>query len=189
MNFAPTWDLFILVFFAIIVAYSFIIGRNATLKIIIGTYIAVLAADGVGNLIDKLLLSEGSLINIFTVTDSSSLVVLKILIFVFSIVVLTTQGRFFVEIPREQSLLVGLAITGAFGFLSAGLIISTILVYISGGSFVADTLATSGMDITQDSYLALTMTENYNFWFSMPAIAFVIASFVEGVGSGVSEEE
>lgn len=190
MNFTPTWDLFILVFFAIIVAYSFIIGRNATLKIIISSYIAILATDGVGNLVDRLLLSENPVINIFTAADSSSLIVLKILIFVTAIVLLTVRGSFFVETPSERSVLLNLTITGTFGFLSAGLIISTVLVYISGGTFVTDPTATfipTGLNIAADSMLARTMTENYNFWFSMPAIALLIASFVGGGGAPAEE--
>jgi len=188
---APTWDLFILVFFAIIVAYSFIVGRNATLKIIIATYIAILAADGIGNFVDKLLLTEGAVINLFTAADASSLVVLKILIFVLSIVLLAIRGSFFVDVPADRSMLMSLATTGTFGFLSAGLIVSTILVYISGGSFVFDpTIAQgAGIDITSSSSLAQTMTANYNFWFSMPAIAFVISSFVGGGEPAISAEE
>ena len=45
-----SWDLFVIVFFAVIIAYSFIIGRNQTLKVIIASYIAILASDGIGNL-------------------------------------------------------------------------------------------------------------------------------------------
>ncbi len=185
---APTWDLFILVFFAIIVAYSFIIGRNATLKIIISSYIAILATDGLGNLIDRMLLSESPIINIFTTANSSSLIVLKILIFVLTIVILTVRGRFFVEIGRENSFLINIAITGTFGLLSAGLIVSTVLIYMSGGSFVGEAASfVAGVDITRDSYLARTLTDNYNFWFSMPAIAFVVSSFVGGSEAGIEE--
>ena len=53
MNLNLSWDLFILVFFAVVVAYSFIIGKNQTLKVILGTYLAVLCADGMGNLFGK----------------------------------------------------------------------------------------------------------------------------------------
>ena len=55
MNIVLSWDLFIVVFFSVIIAYSFIVGRNQTIKIIIGTYMATLAADGVANLAHKYL--------------------------------------------------------------------------------------------------------------------------------------
>ncbi|MFH1375900.1 MAG: hypothetical protein ABIH35_04505 [Patescibacteria group bacterium] len=187
MQILPTWDLFIIVFFAIILAYSFIVGRNATLKIVIATYIAILTADGFGNIIDRYFLSPDRLVDVATAAGPESLVILKILIFVLVILLVTVRGSFFVALDRERSVLISIATTGAFGFLSAGLIISTILVYISGGVFVGSATSAIGVDITADSMLARLMTENYNIWFSLPAIAFVVASFVGGEKDEVSE--
>ena len=48
MDIKLSWDLFIAVFFIIIVAYSFIIGLNGTIKVILGTYIAIVCADAIG---------------------------------------------------------------------------------------------------------------------------------------------
>ena len=180
MQILPTWDLFIVVFFAIILAYSFIVGRNSTLKIIIASYIAILTADGFGNLINQFIFSNPRMLETSAALGPESLVILKILAFVFVILIITVRGSFFVAMDQEKSLIVNIATTGAFGFLSAGLIISTILVYISGGVFVGETINTIGVDITANSLLAKIMTENYNIWFSLPAIAFVIMSFMGG---------
>ena len=189
MQILPTWDLFILVFFAIIIAYSFIIGRNSTLKIIISTYIAILTADGFGNIVDKFILSENPVIDIVTAANTGSLVILKILIFVLVIVLLAVRGSFFVATGIEKSVIVSIATTGAFGFLSAGLIIATILVYISGGGFMGVTAGATGIDISSNSELARMMTENYNLWFSLPALAFVVASFVGEKGTELDSIE
>ena len=180
MQILPTWDLFIIVFFAIVVAYSFIVGRNSTLKIIIATYIATLTADGFGNIIDRFVLSDPRFLESATAFGPGSLVIFKILLFVLVILLVTVRGSFFVAMDRERSAILNLATTGAFGFLSAGLIISTILVYISGGVFVGNVTTAIGVDITVDSTLAKLMTENYNIWFALPAIAFVVMSFVGG---------
>jgi len=181
MQILPTWDLFIIVFFAIILAYSFIVGRNSTLKIIIASYLAILTADSFGNIIDKFVLSNPSLAETPTAAlGPESLVIFKILAFVLVILLVTVRGSFFVVMDREKSLIMNIATTGAFGFLSAGLIISTILIYISGGVFIGEASSTIGVDITTDSILAKLMTENYDIWFSLPAIAFVIMSFIGG---------
>jgi len=180
MQILPTWDLFIIVFFAIILAYSFIVGRNSTLKIIIASYIAILTADGFGNMLDRFLLSPARLVDTPTAFGPESLVIFKILAFVLVILLITVRGSFFVAMDRERSLILNLVTTGAFGFLSAGLIIATILVYISGGAFVGNATSAVGLDITADSILAKLMTENYNIWFSLPAVAFVVMSFVGG---------
>ncbi|MFH0776302.1 MAG: hypothetical protein V1936_01670 [Patescibacteria group bacterium] len=179
MQILPTWDLFIIVFFAIVVAYSFIVGRNSTLKIIIATYIATLTADGFGNILDRFVLSDPAFAG-SSVLGPGSLVIFKILLFVLVILIVTVRGSFFVAMDHERSFILNLATTGAFGFLSAGLIVSTILVYISGGVFVGSVTSAIGVDITTGSTLAKLMTENYNIWFSLPAIAFVVMSFVGG---------
>ncbi|MDD3066950.1 MAG: hypothetical protein PHO48_03925 [Candidatus Gracilibacteria bacterium] len=183
MQILPTWDLFIIVFFAIIIAYSFIVGRNSTIKIIIATYLAILTADGIGNMIDKFFLSGEALMNTGVGGGAETLVVIKILVFVLTILLVTVKGSFFVDLGRDDSIITLLATNGAFGFLSAGLIISTILVYIGGGGFVG-AISGLGLDITTDSQLAKIMTENYNLWFSLPAFAFVLISFVGGVDEG-----
>ena len=80
MQLLPTWDLFIIVFFAIIIAYSFIVGRNSTLKIVIASYLAILTADGFGNMIDRFFLSPAALVETPTSFGPESLIIFKILI-------------------------------------------------------------------------------------------------------------
>ena len=179
--FAPTWDLFIVVFFAIIVAYSFIVGKSATLKIIIATYIAILATDGIGNLVSKLLLNSSSMAHVFSGGGNGNMMLLKILLLVSSIVVLTVRGHFSVEAPSDESTMSATFFTTLFGFLSAGLIVSTIMVYLSGGDFIhTPGVAGFGIDITATSYLARMMTDNYNVWFALPAIVFILISLNGG---------
>ena len=60
-----SWDLFVIVFFTVIIAYTFIIGRNQAVKIIISTYIAILAADGVGNIVERYFLGQEPAIKTF----------------------------------------------------------------------------------------------------------------------------
>ena len=54
MTVTPTWDLFIIVFFGLVITYSFIIGKHEAVKIIISTYISILAVEGIGNVIERL---------------------------------------------------------------------------------------------------------------------------------------
>jgi len=62
MNIDLSWDLLIIVVFAFVIGYSFIVGINRTLKIIIGVYLASLAADSIGNLANHYLLSASGLV-------------------------------------------------------------------------------------------------------------------------------
>ncbi|MBN2086837.1 hypothetical protein JW758_00675 [Candidatus Peregrinibacteria bacterium] len=177
-----SWDLFVIVFFTVIIAYSFIIGRNQTLKIIIASYIAILASDGIGNLIERYLIGNDPVVDVVNVTNGeSALVILKIFIFVFTIVLIATRGRFSIDMSKPGSAVMTVILNLAYGILSAGLITSTILIYASGSSLVQETSVIMNEAVLQmyrESQMVQLMINNYNIWFSIPAIAFVISSFI-----------
>jgi hypothetical protein len=179
-----SWDLFVIVFFTVIIAYSFIVGRNSTLKIIIASYIAILASDGIGNLIERFLIGDKPLVNILQLsTTESSIIVTKIFIFVFTIVLITTRGRFAINMGKTGSPMMNAILNLTYGVLSAGLITSTILIYASGASLVQETniiMNEAVLGMYRSSYMVQIMINNYNVWFSLPAITFVLSSFIGG---------
>ena len=185
MNVTLSWDLFVIVFFIIIIAYSFIIGRNATLKVIISTYISILAADGIGNVVERYISPNVVSLLLPGLDFLTAAVVIKIMIFVACIVVLSMRGEFSVQLHEERYYTSTLIINGIFGVLSAGLVVSTILYYMSGGSFlqVSSTLTNEAiLSIKRESQLVRLLIDHYNVWFSLPAIAFAFASFFKKGG-------
>lgn len=176
-----SWDLFVIVFFTVIIAYTFIIGRNQSVKIIISTYIAILTADAVGNLMERYFLGSQPVIQTLSFTSGEGkLVLIKILIFMLTIVLITTRGKFHINMSRSPSLVMRMVLSMAYGILSAGLITSTILIYASGASLVQEStlvINDAVLEIYRQSQLVRLMINNYNVWFSMPAIAFVFSSF------------
>lgn len=182
MDINLSWDLFVIVFFAVIIAYSFIIGRNQTLKIIIASYIAILAADGLGNLIQYYLIGETATVGKIQVDNTeSAMVIIKIFTFVATIVLIATRGRFTINMEHPKSSITGIMLNLTYGILSAGLITSTILIYTSGASLVQETgtlLNATVMEMYRNSIMVQTMIDNYNIWFSLPAITFVVSSFL-----------
>lgn len=176
-----SWDLLVIVFFTVIIAYTFILGRNQSIKIIISTYIAILAADGVGNIIERYFLGEEPLIKTVELTNGeSSLILLKIVIFILSIVLITTRGKFQINMTPSKSTVLRIMLSVTYGVLSAGLITSTILIYASGSSLVQESsliMNQAVLDIYKQSQLVRLMINNYNVWFSLPAVAFVVSSF------------
>src|SRR3989338_5212331 len=106
---------------------------------------------------------------------------MKIVIFIAVIVIIAVRGGFVVSILNEQKAMVRFLTTFLFGVLNAGLIVSTLLLYVSGLSLInADGLSKIATDLGSDSILVQLMIENHSLWFSLPAIAFVAVSFLEG---------
>lgn len=174
-NIRLSWDLFILVFFGVVIAYSFIIGRNQTLKVIISTYMAILTADGIGNLIQTYLLPAAPTLQ--GEAGDQAMVLIKIFTFVFSIVILAIKGGFVVDVPPEQSVVTRVLGNLSFGFLNAGLMVSTLLVYLTGGSFVTGSIrAGFETNLYRESQFIQAIVDNYNVWFALPVLALVIVS-------------
>lgn len=181
-----SWDLFVIVFFVTIIAYSFIIGRDNTLKVIIGTYIAALAGDAIGNIFGTYF--TGSQVvakvlnNALIANDAEAVILIKVFLFILFVIVFSIKGTFNVNTDCRRSGAVRLVILVILGFLSAAFIMSTLIVYASGVSFVDG--AISGVAnvelqvIFQNSKLVQILADYYNFWFALPAITLLFSGFL-----------
>lgn len=177
-NIRLSWDLFVLVFFSVVIAYSFIVGRNQTIKIIIASYMAILTADGLGNLFEKYILPTAPTLQ--GANGVQALVLLKVFVYVLVIVLLAIRGGFRVDILPENSAVTRILANLSFGFLNAGLMVSTLLVYLTGGSFVMGTVqAGLHTNLYSESEFIKTIIDHYDIWFSIPAVALVMVSFFQ----------
>ncbi len=175
-----TWDLFILVFFLIIVAYSIMIGKDQTIKIILSSYIALLASDGIGNFVSSVLDKSITLARVMSQDASDKIQILvKIGCFILLTVLLTTRGAFDVVVSEEKNWFLRMVMTGLYGILSAGLLLSTIFVILSGHSVMVpgNFLGINPVEtIAEGSHFVAFFIQNYAFFFSLPAIIFVLSS-------------
>jgi hypothetical protein len=178
-----SWDLFVIVVFAVIIAYSFIIGKSNTLKVIIGSYIAILTADGLGNLFKEYLLSSKQVVLFLKFFglggEDKTMILVKVLVFILAIVIISMKGGFEVHDSGSHGGVIGLIMNLIFGFLSAGLVVSTLLIYVSGASFVGGTVSILNNTLASayaESQMVKLMIDNYNFWFALPAVSFLVAS-------------
>jgi hypothetical protein len=186
MDLKLSWDLFVIVFFAIVAAYSFIIGRKETLKIIIATYIGTLCADGLGNIIQSILQTSPSLPRMLEFMGFSGGVfqfssVFKILLFIAIIVILTIWGDYEVEDPSNENAFISLAVLSLLSVLSCGLILSTIIVFANGGSLIGGTasITPAFANVYEQSRLVKNLLDWHDAWFALPGLAFVIISIFQ----------
>lgn len=181
MNLLLSWNLFIIAIFVVIIAYSYIIGINKTVKTIIGSYLAILAADGLGNIFKDYFLSSKNFVEVLSLMNvpdpDEALISIKVVIFVTAVVILTVKGAYEVHMNSHSLASSNIAITGLFGFLNAGLIVSTLLVYVSGSSFVQKANISSNIvELYTSSTFVRGMVDYYDFWFSVPVVVILIWS-------------
>ena len=187
MSLNLSWDLFVIFFFAVVTAYSFIIGKHETLKILVAVYIAILATQGIGNIIQRF--SDTSepvyrILQVMGVTlNISSLSLTKLISFMLAIIAVALKGGFSIAYGKSHGSLVALAATGCFGFATAGLIVTTLLTFIAGAPLLDPALGSKEIlaPLMQSSSLVQVMILNQDLWFALPALLLI--------GFGLVKEE
>jgi len=183
MNISLSWDLFVIVFFIVIVAYSLIIGRNNTLKVILGTYVSMVAADATGFLFGKYFSGSELFMKVLKLAsvgnEEEAVVMIKIIAFVTFVILFAVKGAFEVETIDDRSAPVRLILTVVYAVMSAGLMISAMLVFVSGVSLIGGDLDNAKIalwDVYNKSQLIRSIVNNSALWFSVPALSFLIHS-------------
>lgn len=176
-----SWDLFVIVFFAVIITYSFIIGKHESIKIIISTYIAIVAAQGLGNLLERLSGQSQPFFQLVGLTLDLSLVsTTKLLLFILTIVFLAVRGGFEIEFNKEAGMMTDLVLTGVFGFVTAGLMLSTLMTFVADVPLLDANIAKQEgiAKIVTESELMAAMVINQDFWFALPALLLIGVGFL-----------
>lgn len=184
MNIQLTWDLFIIVFTAVITAYSFIIGRRQTIKIIMSVYVAFLAADGLGYFIKETLGFRLPALA-FGFDPINASIFTTLLLFIIFIVMLARHNSFDILIDDEDSGMAYFLTTSYTSILCALLMVACILFFLSGNSFTMLESATNpGLisSISVQSDIARWIVTYFHVWFFLPAFSLMFFTFVQKKG-------
>ncbi|OGJ54963.1 hypothetical protein A3D11_02665 [Candidatus Peribacteria bacterium RIFCSPHIGHO2_02_FULL_49_16] len=179
MQVTLTWDLLIIIFFAVVMTYSFIIGRNESIKVIAASYIATITAHGIGGYIEQM--SQQSHIVLTTLgfdIDTTVILGTKLLIFVATIVIVAVQGG--LEADYEDGNTSDTFIAGILGFATAALLLINLFTILGQLPLLDPRIATIPplLPVAKQSLLAATMISYQHFWFTLPALLLIVTSFI-----------
>lgn len=155
-NMAPSWDLFIMLFFVVCVGYSLLLGKAKITGIMLSTYVGLALSDETGNLLYNRFADSafGGTASIFT---------FKLAVFVLVILFFTLKNEH-IQIGEPSRGLMGTLMATVYGFFSAGLILTSIAAFMSDIQRAA---------IFKQSNLAAHMMQFRLLWLIAP-IAFII---------------
>lgn len=179
MELTLSWDLFIVFFFSVVTAYSFIIGKHQTLTILVAVYIAILATQGLGNIFVRFSGESDPVYKIFQVMgvtlNLNTLSITKLLIFMLAIIGVAIKGGLSVECSKHHSSFVELVATCCFGLSTAALIILAMLTFVAGAPLADPTLGSQAIlvPLMESSMLVQAMVMNQNLWFALPALLLI----------------
>src|SRR5262245_53694097 len=115
MNLTLSWDFFIIVFFALVITYTFILGRKESVKIIISTYVAIVAVQGLSSILERLTGYAGGLLTMFGLgTDIATLSLLKLVLFISVFIFLAVRAGFDVVYTKDGNAVINSIVTGVF---------------------------------------------------------------------------
>jgi len=181
MEITLSWDLMVIVFFAVIIAYSFIVGKDESVKIIIASYISILAIQGIGDLLQLFFQHSGSATAMlgFSVGDNV-LSITKLVLFVAMIIFLAIRGGFEMQYAKELDNIWEPIITAAFGISTAGLLLTALLTYIAARPLLDPTLISAPLigPLVHQSTLVQWMVLYQDVWFCLPALLLVGVGFL-----------
>lgn len=189
MTITPTWDLFIVVFFGLVITYSFIIGKHEAVKLIVSTYIAILAVEGISNIIERLSGESTPLLNIMGLSiDTDILTAIKLVVFIALIIFIAVRSGLVIDYSKDPGGMVNVLLTGIFGFATAGLLLISLFIFVTDVALLdpnIENLETASA-LMQKSRLTQIMLLNQDLWFSLPALLLIAVGFLSNEGN---EEE
>ena len=186
MTITPTWDLFIIVFFGLVITYSFIIGKHEAVKIIISTYIAILAVEGIANIITRVTGDSRPLLSVMGLNvDTDILTAVKLIVFIALIIFIAVRSGLEVDYTKDLGGPVNVLLTAVFGFATAGLLLISLFIFVTDVSILDpaveqnETIAA----LLQKSRLMQVMILNQDLWFSLPALLLIAVGLVSSDAS------
>jgi hypothetical protein len=182
MTLTLSWDLFILVVFGVVMTYSFILGKNQTLKVIIAAYISILLTQGIGNILSRFGGEYKNTLAFLGIPFVRPVVVtMQVLLFVVAVLFLMLRGGFEIEYGEKHRGVMSVISSLLFGFATAVLIISTLFSFAAGLPVLSTELESSPVliPLMQGSTLVQVMVRNQDLWFSLPALLIVGFGFLK----------
>ncbi len=176
-----SWDLCIVVFFAVVMSYGFLIGKDQSMKVIIASYIAIIATQGIGNVLLRLIGTGDAVFRMVGIPFDITLVSLaKIFIFAVCIIIFVTRSGIDLTHSKDTGTILSILYTALFGFSTAGLLVSTIITYAGGGGILDTAIAGSNIlaPLVADSALMQLMILNQDIWFTLPAFLIIAVGLI-----------
>lgn len=182
MPLSLSWDLFIAVFVALVVAYSFIIGKHESVKVIVAAYIAIVAVHGIESLCVRYFPLLQTTLGTLQITFTPlTIAIAKLILFIVAVILLTLRGGLAVTYEGEPGVITNVLITLVLGIAKAGLLLSTLITYVAGVPLFRDAQAPAAEWISpllSQSVILRIMLEERDLWFALPALVLLLVDIL-----------
>lgn len=150
------------------------------MKVIVFTYVAMVAAQGAGSLLAQASQYSQPLLTSFGLgIDATVLDASKLVLFIAMIVLLAIRGGFAMESDIGNNA-ISTVVTGVLGFATGGLLLTALLTFITGMPLVdAHMSAPASLAmLMQQSELLKNMVVYRDAWLSAPALLLIVVGLI-----------
>jgi len=177
-----SWDFFIAVFLALVIAYSFIIGKHESVKVIVAAYVAIVAVQGIESFAIRYApLITQSLANLHLTLTPFVVALIKLGLFILAVILLTLRGGLAVSYEGEPGMVTNTAITGLLGIAKAGLLLSTLTTYVAGVPLMHGTAVAVApwlVPLLEQSVILRVILDYRDLWFALPAFTLLLVDLL-----------
>jgi hypothetical protein len=163
MGSAPSWDLFILLFFIALVAYGFLLQRDKTVITTIAIYVALVLASILVDPVQQFFSGEKALLNQVFIKSNANTFTIQTIIFVATIILLSAKSG--IEGRGSDSSF--LEVLG-FSFLNGALIITSIIFFMDPAKQES---------IMHGSKIVKFLMVYHNWWLILPVIFLIFTGW------------
>jgi hypothetical protein len=151
-------------------------------KVIVAAYISIVAVQGIESFFIRYApLWQQSLSNLHITLTPFSIALLKLGLFILSVIVLTLRGGLAVSYEGEPGVVMNTAITGLLGVAKAGLLLSTLVTYVAGMPIMASAGVAPSAWLTpllEQSIILHIILDYRDLWFALPALALLLVDLL-----------
>ena len=175
-----SWDLLLVIFFAIVMSYSFIMGKKQAVRLILGSYVALIATEGVSFALGLVFgTSSEAIASIGFGLDMSVIALLRTFLFAVFLTLFLARSGIDIETSDDGGMIVRMISTALLGFSLAGLLATTVLSSVIGGGFGSIGAAQGALlPLPQGVSLTQVIIANHELWYGMPALLLVLLGLV-----------
>lgn len=171
----PTWDFIITLVFVLGVVMALLLGRERIAVVTIASYVGLAVAGELGDALFQFMTGSNLIAGSLSVTTNMSVFLVKTIVFCLVLIFIVARGEF-TSSPEVPSRGLGaMIITGFYGFLLAGLLVSSFVFFLAEDSRAS---------LYSASPLVSQVMDYRIWWLLLPLVVMVGASIVRNRRQG-----
>ncbi len=175
-----SWDIIFLALIIVVFSLAFIRPHKFTLRLLLGTYLSLIIAEGVAFFLGVAILPAAPVFqNWVSENELFFFMGVRLILFLIALSLFIIRGHYHVAHKKHDHWLARSIIHISFSALTSFLFVTSIFSFLSGNSVIESVLNNFAPNPWFDnSIIVETALQSYGIWIALPAIGMLLASII-----------